>query len=184
MSSSVYPFAWAASGVDSTDANTPRAITAREQTFRLCIEEGSEGSGAGRHKSRRPRLGVGNATPRRGERVPGTRKRPSRTRLRDISRVSRAQNPDIPLSRRCHFLDVQYHYFRFGVSVGKVNVYKVEALRNRYPLVSRPRQFFVLLTEVNKCLLCALNHSHDARSNHYRTRTETHEFNLLLQPVQ
>jgi hypothetical protein len=123
---------------------------------------GSEGSGAGRHKSRRPRLGDGNATPPRGERVPGARKRPSSTRLRHISKVSRTQNPDIPLSRRCHFQDVQYHFFRARVSVGKVNVYKVEAPLNRYPPVSRPRQFFVLLTEVDTCLLCALNHSHRA----------------------
>jgi hypothetical protein len=66
---------------------------------------------------------------------------------------------DTPLSRRCHFQDPQYHFLGLRVSVGKVNVYKVEARLNRDLTVSRPWHIFVLLTEVDTRLLCAINHS-------------------------
>ena len=113
-----------------------------------------------RHKSRRPRLRVGNATPSRGEGVPHPRKRPSTTLLRHGKILVNGSFSHIPLSRRCHFQGVQYHFPRLRVSVGKVNVYKVEARRNRDLSVSRPWHNFVLLTVVDTRLLCPTNHAH------------------------
>ena len=112
-----------------------------------------------RHKSRRPRLWVGNATPFRGEGVPMCRKRPSATRLHHRTNLFNGLFPYISLSRRCHFQDVQYHYFGFRVSLGKANVYKVEARLNRDLSVSRPWHIFVLLTVVDTPLLCPTNRS-------------------------
>lgn len=121
-----------------------------------------EGLGGGdpvRHKSRRPRLRVGNATPSRGEGVPERRKRPCTILLRYVPILSIGPISYTPLSRRCHFQDPQYHFLGPRVSVGKVNVYKVEARLNRDLTVSRPWHIFVLLTEVDTRLLCAINHS-------------------------
>lgn len=136
-----------------------------------------------RHKSRRPRLRVGNATPAWGEGVPHPRKRPSTTLLRDAKILFSGSFSHFPLSRRCHFQDVQYHFSRLRVSVGKANVYKVEARRNRDLSVSRPWHIFVLLTVVDTRLLCPTNHSHDASRTHYRTRQPSNAFQLLRQPV-
>ena len=137
-----------------------------------------------RHKSRRPRLWVGNATPSRGEGVPGCRKRPTTTRLRAETNYFNCTISYFSLSRRCHFQDVQYHYFRLSVTLGKVNVYKVEARLNRDLVVSRPWHIFVLLTVVDTSLLCAINHSHAASRNHYRTRAPSNALHPLRQPVQ
>lgn len=109
----------------------------------------------GRHKNRRPQHRVGNGTPMPGEGVPGRRKRPSTTRLRDLRKTFLLRYSDDTLSRRCHFQDVQYHYFRLSVSVGTVNVYKVEAQVNRGRSMSRSWQLLLSLTRPKSTLLCA-----------------------------
>jgi hypothetical protein len=134
-----------------------------------------------RHKSRRPRLRVGNATPSRGEGVPHRRKRPTTTLLRLGKNLVNGSFSHISLSRRCHFQDVQYHFSRLRVSVDKVNVYKVEARRNRDLSVSRPWHIFVLLTVVDTRLLCPTNRSHAVSRIHYRTRQPSNAFELLRQ---
>ena len=185
MSSSVYPFACAASGAANVIVKrTPAAITAREQTFRLCMGNGWED--AIRYVTKVDDRGYGSVMlPLLVVRVfqdAGNARLPFVCHLEQS--FSTADFPHFSLSRRCHFQDVQYHYFRFRVTLGKVNVYKVEARLNRDLVVSRPWHIFVLLTVVDTSLLCAINHSHAASRNHNRTRALSNALHPLRQPVQ
>jgi len=86
--------------------------------------------------------------------------------------------------RRYHCQDVQYHYFRPRVSLGKVNVYKVEPRLRSDPSVSRSWQFLVTLTRVKPTILCETNHRKFVSQKHFIARYSiSHGFDRLPLPL-
>jgi len=123
------------------------------------------GTGARHHKSRRPHRGAGNATP--ASATGGRRRWKLRpvTRLRHTPELFLRLESAFSTHSRYHCQDVQYHFFRPRVSLGKVNAYKVEARPPGDPFVSRPWQHLLLLTVVISPILCLINHSHGVSRN-------------------